>query len=173
MLLYMTSAEYRLHPELIAKMFLAHRYIHPEGLPSDYTITMLFRLLPNTPEEPFALWEILNKNNEPLVGVILDSESDISAMGTECTKHQDADGKTSGIICEFVDVFVHLPADGGKTLTFFNNDYKGEFQTVTFEGPEIKKLFYGSFHKVRTCPVLCLSDCRSSVCGVSEPDTET
>ncbi|XP_044192655.1 collagen alpha-1(XIV) chain isoform X2 [Thunnus albacares] len=86
------------------------RYIHPEGLPSDYTITLLFRLLPNTPEEPFAIWEILNKNNEPLVGVILDN--------------------------------------GGKTLTFFNNDYKGDFQTVTFEGPEIKKLFYGSFHKL-------------------------
>ncbi|XP_076610393.1 collagen alpha-1(XIV) chain isoform X2 [Chaetodon auriga] len=92
--------------------FLAQptRYIHPEGLPSDYTVTLLFRLLPDTPEEPFALWEILNKNNEPLVGVILDN--------------------------------------GGKTLTFFNNDYKGEFQTVTFEGPEIKKLFYGSFHKL-------------------------
>ncbi|XP_028454162.1 collagen alpha-1(XIV) chain-like isoform X2 [Perca flavescens] len=86
------------------------RFIHPEGLPSDYTITLLFRLLPDTPEEPFALWEILNKNNEPLVGVILDN--------------------------------------GGKTLTFFNNDYKGEFQTVTFEGPEIQKLFYGSFHKL-------------------------
>ncbi|KAM6974892.1 LOW QUALITY PROTEIN: collagen alpha-1(XIV) chain [Tautogolabrus adspersus] len=86
------------------------RFIHPEGLPSDYTITLLFRLLPDTPEEPFAVWEILNKNNEPLVGVILDN--------------------------------------GGKTLTFFNNDYKGQFQTVTFEGPEIKKLFYGSFHKL-------------------------
>lgn len=86
------------------------RYLHPEGLPSDYTITLLFRLLPDTPEEPFALWEILNKNNEPLVGVIVDN--------------------------------------GGKTLTFFNNDYKGEFQTVTFEGPEIRKLFYGSFHKL-------------------------
>ncbi|KAM6973005.1 collagen alpha-1(XIV) chain [Aplochiton taeniatus] len=86
------------------------KYIHPEGLPSDYTITMLFRLLPETPEEPFALWEILSKNNEPLVGVILDNS--------------------------------------GKTLTFFNTDYKGDFQTVTFEGPEIKKLFYGSFHKL-------------------------
>ncbi|KAM7384842.1 hypothetical protein PAMA_011955 [Pampus argenteus] len=86
------------------------RYIHPEGLPSDYTITLLFRLLPDTPEEPFAVWEILNRNNEPLVGVILDN--------------------------------------GGKTLTFFNNDYKGQFQTVTFEGPEIQKLFYGSFHKL-------------------------
>uniref|UniRef100_A0A8C7X8V9 Collagen type XIV alpha 1 chain n=1 Tax=Oryzias sinensis TaxID=183150 RepID=A0A8C7X8V9_9TELE len=86
------------------------RFIHPEGLPSDYTISLLFRLLHDTPEEPFALWEILNKNNEPLAGVILDN--------------------------------------GGKTLTFFNNDYKGDFQTVTFEGPEIKKLFFGSFHKL-------------------------
>uniref|UniRef100_A0A3B3YDD9 VWFA domain-containing protein n=1 Tax=Poecilia mexicana TaxID=48701 RepID=A0A3B3YDD9_9TELE len=86
------------------------RFIHPEGLPSDYTITLLFRVLPDTPEEPFAIWEILNKNNDPLTGVILDN--------------------------------------GGKTLTFFNNDYRGDFQTVTFEGPEIKKLFFGSFHKL-------------------------
>lgn len=48
--------------------------------------------------------------------------------------------------------------DGGKTLTFFNNDYKGDFQTVTFEGPEIKKLFFGSFHKVRAPPMLVLFD---------------
>ncbi|XP_011617196.2 collagen alpha-1(XIV) chain-like isoform X1 [Takifugu rubripes] len=97
---------------LQADAFLAQptRFIHPEGLPSDYTITLLFRLLPDTPEEPFALWEVLDKNQEPLVGVIVDN--------------------------------------GGKTLTFFNNDYKGEFQTVTFEGPEIQKLFYGSFHKL-------------------------
>ncbi|ELW72743.1 Collagen alpha-1(XIV) chain [Tupaia chinensis] len=39
-------------------------------------------------------------------------------------------------------------ADGGKTLTYFNYDYSGEFQTVTFEGPEIRKIFYGSFHKL-------------------------
>ncbi|KAM3596124.1 uncharacterized protein V6R79_008541 [Siganus canaliculatus] len=86
------------------------RYLHPEGLPSDYTITLLFRLLPDTPEEPFALWEVLDQSNEPLVGVILDN--------------------------------------GGKTLTFFNYDYKGQFQTITFEGPEIRKLFHGSFHKL-------------------------
>ncbi|KAG9281287.1 collagen alpha-1(XIV) chain-like [Astyanax mexicanus] len=93
-----------------ALLALPTRFIHPEGLPSDYTITMLFRLLPETPQEPFALWEILNSRNEPLVGVILDN--------------------------------------AGKTLTFFNSDYRGDFQTVTFEGPEIKKLFYGSFHKL-------------------------
>lgn len=58
----------------------ARRYIHPEGLPSDYTITLLFRLLPDTPQEPFALWEILNKDNEPLVGVILDSEQKLNSV---------------------------------------------------------------------------------------------
>uniref|UniRef100_A0A3Q3QYN1 Collagen, type XIV, alpha 1b n=1 Tax=Monopterus albus TaxID=43700 RepID=A0A3Q3QYN1_MONAL len=103
-----TFSCFQLHSD--ALLVQPTRYIHPEGLPSDYTISLLFRLLPDTPEEPFALWEILNKNNEPLVGVILDN--------------------------------------GGKTLTFFNSDYKGEFQTVTFEGPDIKKLFYGSFHKL-------------------------
>ena len=60
---------------VVTRADCADRYIHPEGLPSDYTISLLFRLLPDTPAEPFALWEILNKNNEPLVGVILDSES--------------------------------------------------------------------------------------------------
>uniref|UniRef100_A0A672M260 VWFA domain-containing protein n=1 Tax=Sinocyclocheilus grahami TaxID=75366 RepID=A0A672M260_SINGR len=102
------------------------RFIHPEGLPSDYTITMVFRLLPETPQEPFALWEVLNSNNEPLVGVILDNP--------------------------------------GKTLTYFNTDYNGDFQTVTFEGPDIQKLFYGSFHKlhiaVSKTSALVMVDCK-------------
>uniref|UniRef100_UPI00398F5510 collagen alpha-1(XIV) chain isoform X2 n=1 Tax=Pristiophorus japonicus TaxID=55135 RepID=UPI00398F5510 len=99
---------FRLHKDALLSQ--PTRNVHPEGLPSDYTFTFLFRLLPDTPQEPFALWEILNKQNEPLVGVILDN--------------------------------------GGKTLTYFNYDYKDEFQTVTFEDPGVKKIFYGSFHKV-------------------------
>lgn len=72
------------HLQLCVKMFcffnclslhLFHRYLHPEGLPSDYTISMMFRLLPETPQEPFALWEILNRENDPLVGLMLNSES--------------------------------------------------------------------------------------------------
>ncbi|XP_034533113.1 collagen alpha-1(XIV) chain-like [Notolabrus celidotus] len=71
-----TFPSFHLH----SNAFLAQltKFLHPEGLPSDYTITLLFRLLPDTPEEPFALWEILNQNNEPLVGVIVDSESEVS-----------------------------------------------------------------------------------------------
>ncbi|KAG7250551.1 hypothetical protein CRUP_024578, partial [Coryphaenoides rupestris] len=98
---------YRLHRDALVSQ--PTKYLHPEGLPSDYTISMLFRLLPETPQEPFALWEILNKAKEPLVGLILDNSE--------------------------------------KSLTFFNYDYKGDFQRVIFEGPEIKKLFHGSFHK--------------------------
>ncbi|XP_068425396.1 collagen alpha-1(XIV) chain isoform X1 [Clinocottus analis] len=99
---------YRLHRDALVSQ--PTKYLHPEGLPSDYTISMMLRLLPETPQEPFALWEILNKDNEPLVGLILDTD--------------------------------------GKTLTFLNYDYKGDFQTVTFEGAEIKKIFHGSFHKL-------------------------
>ncbi|XP_069549336.1 collagen alpha-1(XIV) chain [Brachyistius frenatus] len=99
---------YRLHRDALVSQ--PTKYLHPEGLPSDYTISMMLRLLPETPEEPFALWEILNKDNEPLVGLILDNS--------------------------------------GKTLTFFNYNYKGDFQTVTFEGTEFKKIFHGSFHKL-------------------------
>uniref|UniRef100_A0A3Q0RV02 Collagen type XIV alpha 1 chain n=1 Tax=Amphilophus citrinellus TaxID=61819 RepID=A0A3Q0RV02_AMPCI len=99
---------YRLHRDALVSQ--PTKYLHPEGLPSDYTISMMLRLLPETPQEPFALWEILNKDNEPLVGLILDNS--------------------------------------GKTLTFFNHDYKGDFQTATFEGAAIKKIFHGSFHKL-------------------------
>ncbi|KAM5158018.1 collagen alpha-1(XIV) chain [Mantella aurantiaca] len=99
---------YRIHKDALVSQPTKH--IHPEGLPSDYTISFLFRILPDTPKEPFALWEILNKEYEPLVGVILDNN--------------------------------------GKTLTFFNYDNKAQFQTITFEGPEVRKIFHGSFHKV-------------------------
>uniref|UniRef100_I3JIA7 Collagen type XIV alpha 1 chain n=1 Tax=Oreochromis niloticus TaxID=8128 RepID=I3JIA7_ORENI len=99
---------YRLHRDALVSQ--PTKYLHPEGLPSDYTISMMLRLLPETPQEPFALWEILNKDNDPLVGLILDNS--------------------------------------GKTLTFFNHDYKGEFQTATFEEAAIKKIFHGSFHKL-------------------------
>uniref|UniRef100_A0A3B4FAJ3 Collagen type XIV alpha 1 chain n=1 Tax=Pundamilia nyererei TaxID=303518 RepID=A0A3B4FAJ3_9CICH len=99
---------YRLHRDALVSQ--PTKYLHPEGLPSDYTISMMLRLLPETPQEPFALWEILNKDNDPLVGLILDNS--------------------------------------GKTLTFFNHDYKGDFQTATFEEAAIKKIFHGSFHKL-------------------------
>ncbi|XP_073535930.1 collagen alpha-1(XIV) chain isoform X1 [Phyllobates terribilis] len=99
---------FRIHKDALVSQPTKH--IHPEGLPSDYTVSFLFRILPDTPKEPFALWEILNKEYEPLVGVILDNN--------------------------------------GKTLTYFNYDSKGQFQTITFEGPEVRKIFHGSFHKV-------------------------
>ncbi|XP_077382117.1 collagen alpha-1(XIV) chain isoform X2 [Festucalex cinctus] len=99
---------YRLHRDALLSQ--PTKYLHPEGLPSDYTVSMMIRLLPETPQEPFALWEILDNNTKPLVGLILDYSV--------------------------------------KSLTFFNYDYKGDFQSVTFEGTQIKKVFHGSFHKL-------------------------
>ncbi|XP_025948628.2 collagen alpha-1(XX) chain [Dromaius novaehollandiae] len=35
-----------------------------------------------------------------------------------------------------------------KSLTYFNHDYKADLQEVSFDQQEVKKIFYGSFHKV-------------------------
>ncbi|XP_068179724.1 collagen alpha-1(XIV) chain-like [Antennarius striatus] len=99
---------YRLHHN--AQLSQPTMYIHPVGLPSEYTISMMFRLLLETPQGPFTLWGIRNKDNQPLIDLALDN---------------------------------YL-----KTLSFSNYDDSGDFQTVTFDGKEIEKLFYGSFHKL-------------------------
>ncbi|XP_051887631.1 collagen alpha-1(XIV) chain-like [Pristis pectinata] len=93
-----------------AQLIQATRNIHPTGLPGEHTITLLFRLLPNTPKEPFAIWQIVNEDFNPLVGVVLDYEQ--------------------------------------QTLNYFSLDYKSEFQRVIFNQPEVKRIFFGSFHKV-------------------------
>ncbi|XP_061479123.1 collagen alpha-1(XII) chain isoform X1 [Rhineura floridana] len=99
---------YRLHKNAFVSQPTME--MHPDGLPKAYTIILLFRLLPETPSEPFAIWQITDRNSKPQVGVVLDPSS--------------------------------------KVLSFFNKDTRGELQTVTFEGDEVKKLFHGSFHKV-------------------------
>uniref|UniRef100_A0A8D0HJ24 Collagen alpha-1(XX) chain n=1 Tax=Sphenodon punctatus TaxID=8508 RepID=A0A8D0HJ24_SPHPU len=80
------------------------------GIPSEYTISVLLRLLPETPKEPFAVWQITDEDFQPLLGVILDFSK--------------------------------------KSLTYFNHDYDTDLQEVTFDQQEVKKIFYGSFHKV-------------------------
>ncbi|XP_041420606.1 collagen alpha-1(XII) chain isoform X2 [Xenopus laevis] len=99
---------YNLHKDAFISMPTAE--LHPEGLPPSYTIIFLFRLLPETPNEPFSLWQITDKGYKSQVGVNLDPSK--------------------------------------KTLSFFNKGAAGDTQTVTFDGNEVKKLFYGSFHKV-------------------------
>ncbi|XP_073463549.1 collagen alpha-1(XX) chain isoform X2 [Aquarana catesbeiana] len=36
-----------------------------------------------------------------------------------------------------------------QSLTYFNPDYEGNLQEVTFDEEEVKKIFYGSFHKLQ------------------------
>lgn len=68
--------------------FSHNREIHPEGLPPSYTIILLFRLLPDTPSEPFDIWQISDKNNNPEVGVTMNRKPPIlfwpSAGGGLC-----------------------------------------------------------------------------------------
>ncbi|NXX64594.1 COCA1 protein, partial [Spizella passerina] len=61
---------YKLHKNAFVSQPI--REIHPEGLPQAYTIILLFRLLPESPNEPFAIWQITDRDYKPQVGVVLD-----------------------------------------------------------------------------------------------------
>uniref|UniRef100_A0A8C9NNF7 Collagen alpha-1(XX) chain n=2 Tax=Carduelinae TaxID=37599 RepID=A0A8C9NNF7_SERCA len=84
--------------------------VHQFAIPPEHTIVALLRLLPDTPKEPFALWQVTDEDFQPLLGVNLDPSK--------------------------------------KSLTYFNHDYKADLQEVSFDEQEVKKIFYGSFHKV-------------------------
>ncbi|XP_060918564.1 collagen alpha-1(XII) chain isoform X1 [Labrus mixtus] len=64
---------YRLHKDSFLNQ--PTKEIHPDGLPPSYTIILLFRLLPDTPSEPFDIWQISDKNNNPEVGVTVNPSS--------------------------------------------------------------------------------------------------
>ncbi|XP_066092381.1 collagen alpha-1(XX) chain isoform X1 [Saccopteryx bilineata] len=84
--------------------------IHPAALPPEHTVVFLLRLLPQTPREPFALWQMTAEDFQPVLGVLLDA--------------------------------------GRKSLTYFSHDPRAALQEVTFDLPEVKRIFFGSFHKV-------------------------
>ncbi|XP_069574960.1 collagen alpha-1(XII) chain isoform X2 [Brachyistius frenatus] len=64
---------YRLHKDSFLNQ--PTKEIHPEGLPPAYTIILLIRLLPDTPSEPFDIWQIADKNNNPEVGITVNPSS--------------------------------------------------------------------------------------------------
>ncbi|XP_026146323.1 collagen alpha-1(XII) chain isoform X5 [Carassius auratus] len=61
---------YRLHKNAFLNQ--PSSYIHPDGLPSTYTIILMFRLLPDSPTEAFDIWQVSNKNHKPETGVTID-----------------------------------------------------------------------------------------------------
>ncbi|KAF7662981.1 hypothetical protein LDENG_00222290 [Lucifuga dentata] len=64
---------YRLHKDSFLNQ--PTKEIHPEGLPPSYTIILLFRLLPDTTNEPFDIWQISDSRNNPEVGVTINPSS--------------------------------------------------------------------------------------------------
>uniref|UniRef100_A0A8C4SDK7 Collagen alpha-1(XX) chain n=1 Tax=Erpetoichthys calabaricus TaxID=27687 RepID=A0A8C4SDK7_ERPCA len=86
------------------------RFVHPAGLPREYTISFVIRLLQETPKEAFAVWQITDEDFQPQVGVVFDPVK--------------------------------------RTLKYFSLDFRGNLQEVLFNHSEVKKLFYGSYHKV-------------------------
>lgn len=43
-----------------------------------------------------------------------------------------------------------LCSASSKTVSFYNKDERGEIQRVTFDNDQVKRIFHGSFHKVRS-----------------------
>lgn len=44
------------------------------ALPPEHTVVFLLRLLPETPREPFALWQMTAEDLQPVLGVLLDGQ---------------------------------------------------------------------------------------------------
>ncbi|KAI2595628.1 collagen type XX alpha 1 chain, partial [Homo sapiens] len=92
----------------------------------EHTIVFLVRLLPETPREAFALWQMTAEDFQPLLGVLLDA--------------------------------------GKKSLTYFHRDPRAALQEATFDPQEVRKIFFGSFHKVHVAvgrsKVRLYVDCR-------------
>ncbi|XP_075427606.1 collagen alpha-1(XX) chain isoform X3 [Ascaphus truei] len=94
-----------------AQLTIWTREVHPNGIPAQHTLSFLLRLPAHSAREPFAVWQLVDEDFQPLLGMILDP-----------TK---------------------------KSLTYFNHDHEGSLQEVSFDQQEVKKIFYGSFHKVQ------------------------
>ncbi|XP_074472614.1 collagen alpha-1(XII) chain isoform X2 [Sebastes fasciatus] len=60
---------YRLHKN--AFLTQPTTEIHPDGLPHAYTIILMFRLLPDSPSEPFDIWQVSSKDHKPETGVTI------------------------------------------------------------------------------------------------------
>uniref|UniRef100_A0A8C4NME6 Collagen type XII alpha 1 chain n=1 Tax=Eptatretus burgeri TaxID=7764 RepID=A0A8C4NME6_EPTBU len=63
---------FKIHHDAI--MVQPTKNIHPEGLHPDYTISLLFRLLPDSNLKPFALWQVMDVAGKPQRGIALDSK---------------------------------------------------------------------------------------------------
>ncbi|KAG7472303.1 hypothetical protein MATL_G00107490 [Megalops atlanticus] len=106
--IFNTLPSYTLYRDI--QLTQSTHFIHPAGISLEHTISVVFRVLQDTPREPFALWQLTDNDFQPKMGVVLDPVR--------------------------------------KQLLYFSLDYRGEVQELTFDQPEVQRLFYGSFHKV-------------------------
>lgn len=161
--------------------------------PPEHTVVFLLRVLPETPRETFALWQMTAEDFQPVLGVLLDGQSGGRVVGpglwvlrrsvarpgrgrprqrvlapTLSERQELLAGATStawapeawgAFACcppvglprsawEVSRAPHPSPAAGRKSLTYFNHDPRATLQEVTFDLPEVRRIFFGSFHKV-------------------------
>ncbi|OXB67866.1 hypothetical protein ASZ78_005548, partial [Callipepla squamata] len=57
--------------------------VHLFAIPPEHTISVLLRLLPDTPKEPFAVWQITDEDFQPLLGVNIDRKRSNLGLPTQ------------------------------------------------------------------------------------------
>ncbi|XP_076874166.1 collagen alpha-1(XII) chain isoform X2 [Brachyhypopomus gauderio] len=75
---------YRLHKDAFLSQPSVD--IHPDGLPAAYTIILMIRLLPDSPQQAFDIWQVSDKNHKPEIGVTLDPSSQTVAFYNKDTR---------------------------------------------------------------------------------------
>ncbi|KAM8945754.1 collagen alpha-1(XX) chain [Pelodytes ibericus] len=48
------------------------REVHPNGFPPEHTLSFLLRLPSLSTQEPFAVWQVVDEDFQPVIGIILD-----------------------------------------------------------------------------------------------------
>lgn len=59
--------------------------IHLATLPPEHTVVFLLRLLPETPREAFALWQVASEDFQPILGVLLDGQLEGQQWARRCS----------------------------------------------------------------------------------------
>ena len=74
--------------------------IHLATLPPEHTVVFLLRLLPETPREAFALWQVASEDFQPILGVLLDGQLEGKQWVRRCSGGGSPPAFHVGVSCD-------------------------------------------------------------------------
>uniref|UniRef100_A0A3B4XUQ3 Collagen type XX alpha 1 chain n=1 Tax=Seriola lalandi dorsalis TaxID=1841481 RepID=A0A3B4XUQ3_SERLL len=82
------------------------KFIHPAGFSPEHTISIAFRVLQDTPREPFALWQLTDDDFQPKMGVDKKNLQVSVSLSVDCQRVGERPARPLG----------NLPTDGFEML---------------------------------------------------------